>query len=59
MKKDTLIYNDGYYSLAAAVLKQWNQDGRPRGDMEGVRTWETFIRQHHKMMTSSTYKIHL
>lgn len=36
--------------LATAVVRQWRDDGKPRGDEEGARLWEQIIEAHRQRM---------
>jgi hypothetical protein len=43
----------GYYDLAIEIIRQWNEDGRPRGDMPGIRFWADLIAAHERMMRAN------
>lgn len=49
--RELRLKKNGYYDLATEVIRQWNTDGRPRGDMEGVRLWAELLQSHQKIMT--------
>lgn len=37
---------DGYLLLAIAVVKQWVNDGRPKGDKKNIEPWIDLIKLH-------------
>jgi len=49
-RRELKIMKDGYYDLAKEVIRQWNQDGRPRGDEKGIELWSDIIHSHQAMM---------
>ena len=46
------IMKDGYYDLAKEVIRQWNQDGKPRGDLPGIQMWKEVLQVHQSMMVN-------
>jgi hypothetical protein len=49
-KRELKVHNNPVIDLAAAVIRQWNVDGRPRGDADGVQVWADLISAHAKTM---------
>jgi len=49
-RRELKLHKDGYYDLAKEVIRQWNMDGRPRGDIPGINAWADIIRSHQQMM---------
>jgi len=49
-KRELRVHNNGIYDLAKEVIKQWNTDGRPRGDMPGVEVWADVLVAHQQQM---------
>jgi len=49
-KRELKVHKDGYYDLAKEVIKQWNTDGRPKGDKKGVALWAELIQAHQRQM---------
>lgn len=49
-KRELALRTHGYYDLAKEVIKQWNTDGRPRGDLKQIEIWGDLIRAHESMM---------
>ena len=45
-KEYSISKYDGYLLLAIAVVKQWVNDGRPRGDKKNIEPWVDLIRLH-------------
>ena len=37
------VYKDPVRALAAAVVKQWKEDGCPKNDAEGIKPWVSII----------------
>jgi hypothetical protein len=38
-KDELCIYNHGYADLCKAVIKQWNEDGKPTVNRETIEAW--------------------
>lgn len=53
------LHNKSYVSLAKAVIRQWNMDGRPRGDEEGIVLWGELLDLHQQYLysASDTYSL--
>jgi hypothetical protein len=49
-RSELKIHKDGYYDLAKAVIKQWRQDGEPRGDKPTITLWAELIESHQSNM---------
>jgi hypothetical protein len=45
-KSELMLHNKGMRSLAVAVLKQWQLDGKPKGDSESIRLWADLLKAH-------------
>jgi hypothetical protein len=56
-REELKVHKDGYSALAAAVMRQWNEDGRPRGDAEGASLWGSIIEAHQQRMRKPTYSL--
>jgi hypothetical protein len=49
-RRELKVHKDGFYDLAKAVMHQWNTDGRPRGDEEGISLWAELLQSHQQQM---------
>ena len=54
-RRELRVCNNGYYDLAKEVIRQWKQDGMPRGDMEGVNLWADLLKSHQRMMRKGAH----
>lgn len=55
-RRELRIYKNGYVDLAKEVVRQWNIDGRPRGDEVGIQLWSDLIDAHMKQQHKHTFK---
>jgi hypothetical protein len=55
-KDELKVKKYGYVDLASAIIKQWNIDGRPRGDKDGVLLWAQLIQAHSSQMHNGSIK---
>jgi hypothetical protein len=44
------IHKHKFYDLAVAIIKQWQLDGKPKGDTEGVKIWADLVAAHQDQM---------
>jgi hypothetical protein len=49
-KKELELYANPITGLAEAVIKQWNLDGRPKGDADGVKVWADLLTMYAAAM---------
>ena len=55
-RRELKLKTAGYYDLAKEVIRQWNTDGRPRSDLEGIEMWAELVASHQSMMHRSAVK---
>ena len=46
-KEEKRVVKNGVVSIAAAVIKQWILDGRPKCDMPGIMPWINILKQYY------------
>ena len=49
-RRELKIYKKSFYDLAKNVIRQWDIDGRPKGDERGIILWAELIQAHEKQM---------
>jgi hypothetical protein len=49
-KDELKIKPNGYVDLAAAIIRQWQLDGKPANDADGIRMWSSLLDSHHRTM---------
>jgi hypothetical protein len=38
-REELKVYDHGFFNLAKAVIKQWNDDGKPKVNRESIEAW--------------------
>lgn len=46
-KSELRVHKDGIAALAAAVVKQWIEDGKPKADAEGIKPWLAILEERN------------